>query len=253
MKKINFKRLVARNNRLILAYEKKYARLLSVALQKQLKDYLKTGILNDEITSVLTDMYMEVGERFYLNQHKLLSDISQKNLFIDSFRIWWSNYVGSVLAEKVTRINETTLTKLQTALGGLIHQSLEFEEMVSRLMVDFDFSIKRAMTISRTEVGNAMNEAKFKAKDDIKEELGEEIWKIWIHRGSKNPRDWHLYLDNGKAIHEDDVWRVEVPSTGFTEPMSRPHDPTASAENVINCGCEVMYISYSYAKNNGMI
>ena len=48
-----------------------------------------------------------------------------------------------------------------------------------------------------------MNEAKFKGKDDIKEELGEEIWKIWIHRGSKNPRDWHLYLDNGKAIHEE--------------------------------------------------
>src|SRR5699024_10746914 len=108
MKKINFKRLVARNNRLILAYEKKYARLLSVALQKQLKDYLKTGILNDEITPILTDMYMEVGERFYLNQYKLLSDISQKNLFIDSFKIWWANYVGRVLAEKVTQINDTT-------------------------------------------------------------------------------------------------------------------------------------------------
>ena len=98
-----------------------------------------------------------------------------------------------------------------------------------------------------------MNEAKIKGKDDIKEELGEEVWKIWIHRGSKNPRDWHLHLDNGKAIHEDDGWRVEVPSSGKTEAMDRPHDPEASAENVINCGCEAMYISYSYAKNNGMI
>ena len=253
MKKINFKRLVARNNRLILAYEKKYARLLSAALQKQLKGYIKTGILSDEITPILTEMYMSVGERFYLNQYKLLSDISQKNLFIDAFKIWWSNYVGRVLAEKVTRINDTTLTKLQNSLGDLIPQSLEFEEMASRLIKDFDFSIQRAMTISRTEVGNAMNEAKFKGKDDIKEELGEEIWKIWIHRGSKNPRDWHVKLDDSKAIHEDDVWRVEVPSSGMTEAMSRPHDPDASAENIINCGCEVMYISYSYAKNNGMI
>src|SRR5678809_1316688 len=253
MKKINFKRLVARNNRLILAYEKKYAKQIGRALQKQLRDSLKTGILNDEITPILTDLYMSVGERFYLNQYKLLSDISQKNLFIDAFKIWWSNYVGSVLAEKVTRINETTLTKLQAALGGLIPQSLEFEEMASRLMRDFDFSIQRAMMISRTEVGNSMNEAKLKGKDDIKEELGEEVWKIWIHRGSKNPRDWHIRLDDGKAIHEDDVWRVEVPSSGMTEAMDRPHDPDASAENVINCGCEVMYISYSYAKNNGMI
>jgi hypothetical protein len=253
MKKINFNRLVARNNRLILAYEKKYAKQIGRALQKQLRDYLKTGILSDEITPVLTEMYMNVGERFYLNQYKLLSDISQKNLFIDAFKIWWTNYVGSILAEKVTRINDTTLTKLQTALGGLIPQSLEFEEMASRLMKDFDFSIQRAMMISRTEVGNSMNEAKFKGKDDIKEELGEEIWKIWIHRGSKNPRDWHIKLDDGKAIHEDSFWSVETPSSGFTEPMDRPHDPGASAENVINCGCEVMYISYSYAKNNGMI
>ena len=253
MKKINFKRLVARNNRLILAYEKKYAKQIGRALQKQLRDYLKTGVLSDEITPILTDMYMSVGERFYRNQYKLLSDVSQKNLFIDAFKIWWTSYVNTVLAEKVTRINETTLTKLQEALGGLIPQSLEFEEMASRLMNDFDFSLQRAMMISRTEVGNAMNEAKFKGKDDIKGELGEEIWKIWIHRGSKNPRDWHVRLDDGKAIHEDDVWRVEVPSTGMTEPMSRPHDPEASAENVINCGCEVMYISYSYAKNNGMI
>ena len=253
MKKINFKRLVARNNRLILAYEKKYAKEIGRALQKQLRDYLKTGILSDEITPILAEMYMKVGERFYLNQYKLLSDVSQKNLFIDAFKIWWADYVTTVLAEKVTRINETTLTKLQNSLGDLIPQSLEFEEMASRLMKDFDFSIKRAMMISRTEVGNAMNEAKFRAKDNIKEELGEEIWKIWIHRGSKNPRDWHLKLDDGKAIHEDDVWRVEAPSSGMTEAMDRPHDPTASAENVINCGCEVMYISYSYAKNNGMI
>ena len=36
--------------------------------------------------------------------------------------------------------------------------------------------------------------------------------------------------------------------------MSRPHEgPRASAENVINCGCEVMYVSYSMRKNNGMI
>src|SRR5678815_5140740 len=94
-------------------------------------------------------MYMSVGERFYLDQYKLLSDISQKNLFIDAFKIWWSNYVNTVLAEKVTRINDTTLSKLQTALGGLIPQSLEFEEMANRLMKDFDFSIQRAMMISR--------------------------------------------------------------------------------------------------------
>src|SRR5699024_6535609 len=109
--------------------------------------------------------YMEVGERFYLNQYKLLSDISQKNLFIDSFKIWWTNYVGRVLAEKVTRINETTLTKLQNSLGDLVPQSLPFIEMADRLMEDFDFSMQRARMISRTEVGNAMNEAKFKGKD----------------------------------------------------------------------------------------
>ena len=66
MKRINFKRLVARNNRLILAYEKKYAKQIGRALQKQLRDYLETGILSDEITPILTDMYMKVGERLLI-------------------------------------------------------------------------------------------------------------------------------------------------------------------------------------------
>ena len=69
MKRINFKRLIARNNRLILAYEKKYAKEIWRAFQKQLKGYLETGILSDEITPILTDMYMKVGERFYLDQY----------------------------------------------------------------------------------------------------------------------------------------------------------------------------------------
>ena len=78
-------------------------------------------------------MYMSVGERFTLTNTNYFLTF-QKNLFIDAFKIWWTNYVGQgVLAKKVTRINETTWTKLQTSLGGLIPQSLEFEEMASRI------------------------------------------------------------------------------------------------------------------------
>ena len=254
MAKINLRRLIARNGRLISAYEKKYAKQITIALRKQLKGYLKDGKLTDDLYPVLEEMYMAVGERFYVQQTKLLNDMIEKSVFIDVFLEWWKeSYVRKILAKKITEIDANTLQRIQNVLDVLIPQSLPFSEMVSQLSKEFAFSPQRALMISRTEVGNAMNEAKFKAKDDIIEELDEEIWKIWIHRGSKNPRDWHLYLDDGKAIHEDDVWRVEVPSTGFTEPMSRPHDPEASAENVINCGCEVMYISYSYAKNNGMI
>src|SRR5678810_649123 len=99
MKKINFKRLVARNNRLILAYEKKYAKEIGRALQKQLKGYLKTGILNDEITPILTDLYMSVGELFYLNHFYLLSDISQYFFFFNdtaTTEIYTRSLVGSV-------------------------------------------------------------------------------------------------------------------------------------------------------------
>lgn len=74
---------------------------------------------------------------------------------------------------------------------------------------------------------------------------------MWIHRGAKHPRDWHVAMDNGKAIPKIQPFKVSKPSTGGTEDMARPHD--GSPENTINCGCEVIYISERYARNNNML
>ena len=54
-------------------------------------------------------------------------------------------------------------------------------------------------------------------------------------------------MDNGRQIPKKSKFIVTNPDTGKSEEMDYPHDPTASAENVINCGCQVMYVRTGYA------
>ena len=240
------KRYINRSNRILLAYERKFAKKIRVALLEQLKAYPNQV---DTLTPIFEELYMQVGERFYLSQAKLFDDM-QKSIFLETFRIWFDIYVKTTIAQKVTNINATTLEKLQEALGDLIPQSLEFEEMVKKLSADFAFSAKRSMMIARTEVGNANNIAKKRSADDRPTE--EAMYKIWIHRGAKDPRDWHLALDNGKAIPANQPFLV-IDNQGNIEHMDTPHDDHASAGNVINCGCEVLYMTDGFAQRNGYL
>lgn len=248
--KIKLKRYINRSNRILLAYERKFAKEIRKALVEQLKDYSTTLVLNDYLTPIFEKLYLDVGARYYQSQMKLIEDNTRKSLFLDNFKIWFSSYVENVIGVKVTAINQTTLMKLQEALGDLIPQSLEFQTMVKKLTKDFAFSAKRALMISRTEVGNAMNKAKEKSVEDL--QVQDEMYKIWIHRGADNPRDWHLALDNGQAIPINQPFMV-VDDMGNIEMMSRPHDENGSAHNVINCGCEILYMTETFARENGYL
>ena len=244
-----FRRYINRSDRILLAYERKFAKKIRVALLEQLKAYPNHV---DTLTPIFEELYMQVGERFYLSQTKLFDDM-QKSIFLDVFRMWYQTYIATTLAGKVTNINDTTRERLQETLGLLIPQSLEFETMVEALKKDFAFSAKRALMISRTEVGNAMNKAKERsAGDRITSEEEGGMFKIWVHRGARNPRDWHMALDNGKAIPAEQPFIV-IDDEGNIEQMDRPHDEFASAGNVINCGCEVIYMTEAFAKRNGYL
>ena len=251
--KYDIKRDIFRSDRLLKAYEKKYKKLLYEALQKQAKHAFEHNFeIIDTLTPVIENLYLEVGTSAYEFQYKLLEDTIEKSIFLNTFEVWLKGYLSTVIGERVRNIDLTTKLSLKKIVEeGFVGRTL-FELTVEKLQQAFSFSAKRAMMIVRTEIGNINNEAKDKSSEDWKRESGNELYKIWIHRGAKDPRDWHLALDNGKAIPKEQAFVVSNPN-GETDYMDRPHDSTASAGNTINCGCEVIYISESYAKRNGLI
>lgn len=252
-RRLNIRRIINQSNRLLLSYERKYSKQIASALREQLNHYADTEVFIDTITPTIEDLYRSVTERYFIMQYTILEESLQKSIFMDTFRAWFEVYLKTQLAKKVTNINETTLMRLQQVLTPFIKGSFEWDEAVKALSKAFDFSARRALMIARTEIGNANNVGKKQSSDEWAMQGSGAQYKIWIHRGAKTPRDWHMQLDNGKAIPSEMPFIVTDPITGTTDAMDTPHDASASAGNVINCGCEVLYVSERYARENNMI
>ena len=253
MRKINYRILAGRDDRNTLAFEKKYAKIIRRALISQADSYFKTGSMSNDMFEVVSDIYREMFNYWLPLEWKRLDGdvISMKasgttGFFIEMWSRFINEYILTHIASKVVNIDATTKEMIRRGIADGTVMGLEFERISEMIRSDI-INSKRAMTIARTEVGEAVNIAKKKSSDDWQNETGQELVKIWIHRGAKDPRDWHLSMDDGRQIPKNSKFIVTNPDTGKSEEMDYPHDPTASAENVINCGCQVMYVRAGYA------
>lgn len=241
---MNFRRMAQIEDRIIASYEKRWAKAIRKALKEQSDYFLKHGEINNALYPVISDLYDEVMTFFLPRQWKQLeNDTVKAGFFLSDWLIWIQVFKEANLAQKVTNIDETTRERLKSTVERATAEGLEFEVIAGRVMNSVA-SARRALMIARTETANAVNRAKTKSADDWEKDSGRELGKIWIHRGAKDPRDWHLALDNGTMIRKAESWSVTDPNTGKTDYMKHPHDSNASAGNVINCGCQVLYKSW---------
>lgn len=239
---MNFRRMAQIEDRIIASYEKRYAKAIRRALIEQSEHFLKHGDINNALYPVISELYDEVMTFFLQRQWKQLEGETVKaGFFLSEWLIWIQVFKDANLAKEVADIGDTTRERLRHILERATAEGLEFEVIAQRIKNGGIASVKRALMIARTETANAVNISKTKSADDWERDSGREIGKIWIHRGAKDPRDWHLSLDNGTMIRKEETWSVTDPNTGKTDHMKHPHDLNASAGNVINCGCQVLY------------
>ncbi|MGJ1516540.1 hypothetical protein ACR79N_16235 [Sphingobacterium siyangense] len=248
-------RVILAQDRMLNAFEKKYNRVVFNALRQQINDSINTiGSFDPKpMADALESLYQEVFMTFVRFQYDTFTRLTTKSA--DFFIYTWLDairfYITQHLDANAGVINETTKKNIQQVLDigrALGYTATEMVEFLGDKFSDFNLS-KRARTITRTEIGRIGNIAKDQAKDDWKSETGEPIFKIWVHRYAKVPRDWHLSMDNDKAIPENQLFEVTDPKDNVTEYMMRPHADGVSAKNSINCGCIVIYVSESYAQS----
>ena len=243
---MNMKRFSQLEDRRQTAYEKMYTAKIRKALIGQTKHYLETGDLDNSMRLVINEMY-EVLMADYLQRQwvQLQNNTLEKktNFFLDTWKRWIQDFMMEKLTMRVTNIDDTTRERLRNAtLEGATagETKTQIADRVLKIM-ESNATKQRARMIARTEVGEAVNLAKTKSADDWETETGMKIGKMWLHRGAKDPRDWHMSLDDGKVIPKDVPFIVNNPNTGESDKMMYPHDQSASAGNVINCGCQVLY------------
>lgn len=249
---MNLRRLIQIESRRLDVLERRWAGRIRAALRKQGEHYLKHGYLSDEVFEVLSEMYKNVSTDYLKLQYSWLEqNIKKDERFFIGWNLWTAEQIAGKLRKAADEIDNTTKKWIRDAETRGVEEQLAqgitegrtqsvIRDAVTHV-TDGRIGRNRAKTIARTELGQAVNDAKAKSSEDWSKETGARQGKLWIHRGAPDPRSWHVALDTGVAIPKEQPFIVANPETGITDYMEHPHDIRASAENVVNCGCTVIY------------
>jgi len=207
------------------AYEQ--GRDVDGAIDAQMTEWktLMTGVY----VAVMEDFGQETGEAL----SKSIGPTSRKFEFdpwMDNVREW----IETTVAEKVTLISQTTknMIKQQIALG--FEEGDSTVEIAERLQRQYrDFSVRRAMTIARTEVVSASNYGSFAGAL----QTGLDFQKVWLSSRDDRVRDDHQEMD-GVAVGKQELF---VLPDGSKVMVPGDSSEGASATQTINCRCTTVF------------
>lgn len=228
-------------DRRLFRLERKYRAKIYKELQRQRDELMDTGSFTSQFEPIFRELYGVDGLTVGNSQYNLLNGLkTSKNVsdfFSTAWRVWMEVFVNTRMAQKIVAIDNTTREAVQEVLRNNV--GVPFNQIVDQLKM---FDRQRAMRIARTEVAQMANESQRQAAVAWKEEVGEfTMYKVWMHRGAKDPRAHHVALD-GVAIPEN----ARFPLEGEPNGAAYPHEDGLSAFNVVNCSCTVTYVSEAY-------
>lgn len=207
-----------------------------------------SDLLSIQVSSVTTyareayeAIYKKVGTAFASETYKNVKAIAQKAKEDDTLKSNWERDMERFLdvygATRIAKVAETTekrvrdIIRQQVKLGMAKGDGIDIIKRNIMQSVN-GMSATRATTIARTEVVGASNQGSLIGAQSS----GLALQKMWITAHNKiPPRPAHKEADGQKV---DLTGLFDVGG----EKMNAPGDPTASAENVINCRCTVVYV-----------
>jgi len=167
--------------------------------------------------------------------------------FLNTWKEWIKDWVLQNLSQLIFDVNTNTDNKIKQIIAEGIEAGLN-PFQIERLLLEQIPDPKRARAIARTESTRAFNEGKKKSAQDWANQTGTNLWKIWIHGGSKEPRFQHIQAQN-KPIPANSFFEFTSPKIGVVQ-MDKPGDINGGAAQTVNCSCVVVYVSEAYARRN---
>lgn len=158
---------------------------------------------------------------------------SRKDFIIDFFNPQWYiemvEYFRLIGGNKVTGIDETTITKIKNVLADILGRNLSRREqakLFEETLNDPAFNRARSLVIARTESTTAANHG-----INVGAESSDyEVNKFWINTKDKRTRRTHLAMTNERIP-------INQPFIVGGIKMIYPGDPSAPAAEVVNCRC----------------
>ena len=254
--KREIKRFAFKLDRKLIKYEKVMQNELYSELLRQQKIAVSSDAkIKSKTSEIILKAYETIGVEIAEQQYKALGSIFKKDrFFLEGWKTWIDDFAKDRIAQDVKNMDNWTNERL-TEIKGQIKESIresglsiprsEVERLIHEKSGKGIFSKSRARTIARTETAMAANNSKVMSADLWQKETGLKQSKMWVHRGAKDPRDSHVSLD-GVIIPADEKFQIIGGASGFEE-ADYPHAQGLSAENVVNCSCQVVYVSQDYA------
>ena len=139
-----------------------------------------------------------------------------------------TNYAGKQAAALITKIDETTRTKLRAQLGEVLQAGGTYTEAYAAVQGVFDGRRGNAATIARTEMAGAYNYASL----DAARQSGVVTGKSWLTTDDELVRESHTECEAQGDIGIDEA---------FVNELDFPGDPDGDADEVCNCRCTLLY------------
>lgn len=127
--------------------------------------------------------------------------------------------------------------RIRRLIADAVREGLGPHEIARRLDTQLRTDNRaRAIAISRTETHNAsMVASQSRAEASVLT-----LEKEWLTNITETTRPWHRDMD-GKRVKQKARFRVGPTLQGATDSMMHPGDTDASAANLVNCRCGLMW------------
>lgn len=201
-------------------------------------EILKQLVLSEPIDKVFEEVYSRTGVDFAQKQYnQFVTGQDLKN----RFEVFMKDFVNRYSSGKVTSITNITKKDAQRVINRILSENMNepvgdiSRKLVSGLKKEGGELAKyRARVIARTEVATASNIGQHIGAESAANETGVSMQKVWLATMDSRVRDTH-YQMNGTVLEMNELFTVNG------DKMNTPGDPSASAENVINCRCALQY------------
>jgi hypothetical protein len=246
MAKLNLAQIRRQNATALKQYERFGVKLFTKALKEQALNF-DPNIMQDAYLEFYTKVFVDSAKKEYNRIRVREKVFSPSDFFMSVWTSWIKNWVTSNLGLLIQSVNDTTLAKIQETLAMAVEQGLN-PFQTERLLFREVGSVTRARAIARTESTRANAMGKERSATEWANKTGQNLWKIWIWGGSREPRIQHLEAQN-KPIRKDEFFQFTNPN-GVRVLMLKPGDLSGGAAQTVNCSCTVVYFSERYARRN---
>jgi hypothetical protein len=168
-----------------------------------------------------------------------MSQIRSKKMEVkaqaDMFSTLARSWIAREALRKATMIADTDRADIQAAMNNGFDAGLGTAEIATNIRKVSALTPFRSATVARTETHAAATYGSIQTVRQAEEDLGVKMLKAWLPTSDDRTRDDHRAMGDHPAIPMDEKFSVG----GVL--MDRPGDPSAPAEQVINCRCALIY------------